>query len=251
MVPAVMISTVRSLLLAVTAAPIVAFPGDEMMRTVRVYDDHASLEVPADWSEIPPELLEFYSIRSAEASGGVVAETYQHGYRKGNPEADFAPPQILIQIRESGRISYRELLRLPSVEAVRSAAEELDARSGPFLRDLAVGEASFDPNSFSLRLTNTLDLSYEGRVIVKSASFLTERGTFTVHCYALLHQQLRMSPIFDRVLSSVRFDDALRYRPRFSDRLPHWSALLSYTIAAALAVAALLFHLIRRRRLKT
>ena len=37
------------------------------------------------------------------------AETYQHGFRPGDPDAEFALPQLLIQIREDGRL--REISR--------------------------------------------------------------------------------------------------------------------------------------------
>jgi hypothetical protein len=221
------------------------------MRTVSVYEGLVTLEIPADWNEIPPDVLEFYSIRSAEASGGVVAETYQHGFRQGDPEADFAPPQILIQIRESGRVNHRDLRRLPSVEDMRASAGELAEQSGPFLENLNPRQISYDPATYSLRISNTLDLSFEGLVIVDSASFLTQRGTFTVHCYALRQHYQKMAPVFAHVLSSVRIDESIRYRPRPADLLPRPAALAAYAIAATLAVAILLVHLVQRRRRQT
>lgn len=221
------------------------------MRTVSVYGGLVSLEVPADWNEIPPDVLEFYSIRSAEASGGIVAETYQHGFRQGDPEADFAPPQILIQIRESGRVNHRDLRHLPSVEDMRANAGELAQQSGPFLEGLNPRQISYDPATYSLRISNALDLSFEGRVIVDSASFLTERGTFTVHCYSLRQHYHKMAPVCGQVLSSVRIDEPLRYRPRLADRLPRPTALAAYAVAAVLAVAILLVHLVQRRRRQT
>ena len=114
----------RTALAAIILANLVlsaAFAGaDETVREVSVYGGLVSLEVPESWREIPPEVLEFYSLRSAEASGGRTAEIYQHGFRLGEPEADFAPPQILIQIRESGRIPYGSLLHLPPADVLRA-----------------------------------------------------------------------------------------------------------------------------------
>ena len=57
---------------------------EEPVRTVILYQGHATIEVPRDWHDISEESLEFYSLRSAEASGGRVAEIYQYGFRPGD-----------------------------------------------------------------------------------------------------------------------------------------------------------------------
>lgn len=233
------------------AAPASADGGGEF-RTVEVYDGLATIHIPEAWNEIPPDVLEFFTLQSAERSGGLVAEIYQHGYRPGNPEADFMPPQILIQIKESGRLSYGQFLHLPPVEDLRErTGERLDEHMGPYMEDLRLNDVLFDRHTFSIRVANTLDLSYEGKVIVHSASFLTERGLFTVHCYALLSQNLRMKPVFDTILDSVRFDESIRYRPRLGDRLPPRPALISYLIAAILTLIILVTYLAQHRRRHT
>ena len=71
------------------------------MRRVEVYQGLATFEIPVDWHEIPTDLIEFYALESAEASGGKLAEFYQHGFRPGNPENDFELPQILVQIKKA------------------------------------------------------------------------------------------------------------------------------------------------------
>lgn len=235
--------------LAALALPAAFADSDQPVREVSVYDGLVSLEIPESWNEIPPEVLEFYSLRSAEASGGRTAEIYQHGFRLGEPEADFAPPQILIQIRESGRIPYGSLLHLPPVDILRErSSSKMSALQGPFLAGAVLNQVSFDRERFTLRVDSTLDLALEGKVLVRSTSFLTERGTFTLHFYSLLEQNLRLRPVYDRVLASVRLDDALRYRPRLADRLPRGAALAAYAVAVVLAVAIFVVRLARRRR---
>jgi hypothetical protein len=122
---------------------------------------------------------------------------------------------------------------------------------GPLLKSLRLNDVFFDRESYTLRVANTLDLKIEGKVLVTSVSFLTERGLFTVHCYALISQHVAMKPVFDRILDSVRIDDAIRYRPRLNDRLPPRPALISYAIAFVLAVVVLVVHLVQRRRRAT
>jgi hypothetical protein len=250
--PLPMNARVITLMIAVSMALPVRVAADEAMRTVEVYDGLVTLDVPENWNEIPPDVLEFFSLQSAEESGGLVVEIYQHGFRPGNPEADFAPPQILIQIKESGRLNSRQFLHLPPIEVVRDhGAAELEERKGPLLEKLRLNEVFFDRENFSIHVATTLDLKFEGKVLVNSVSFLTERGVFTIHCYALISQHVAMMPVFDRIISSVRIDDSIRYRPRLSDRLPPRPALISYSIAFALAVLTLVVHLIQRRRRST
>jgi hypothetical protein len=237
------------LVMAIAALPSFAFSSDLLMRTVEVYGGLATLDIPETWNEIPPDVLEFFSLQSAESSGGLMVEIYQHGFRPGNPEADFAPPQVLIQIKESGRLNYRQFLQLPPIELVRDQeAGRLDERMGPLLENLHLNEVSFDRETSSVHVANTLDLKYEGKTMVTSVSYLTERGLFTVHCYALISQHLAMKPVFNSILESVRIDESIRYRPRLSDRLPPTPALISYAIALFFAVLVLVILLIQRRR---
>jgi hypothetical protein len=231
--------------LAMTVSP-VAFT--EEFRSVSIYDGHVVLDVPAEWNEIPRDVLEFYALRAAESSGGRMTETYQFGFRPADPELDFALPQLLVQIRESGRLNYRQFLHLPTVEDLRAVGERsLAEHVGPLMRGMEIGEAVFDEDSFALHLTNRLDLSFEGETTVDSVAFLTERGLFTIHAYVKASEAENMEPIVAHVIDSVRFDQELAYRPRLGDHWPPRPATL-FLLAALIVGAAAALHLLRRRR---
>ena len=76
-------TTILTLILA--AHPAAA--GQEF-REVTVYGGLVTLEIPADWDEIPQDLLESHSLNVAEASGGRITEIYQYGFRSSDPEVD-------------------------------------------------------------------------------------------------------------------------------------------------------------------
>jgi hypothetical protein len=222
---------------------------DRQFRRVSVYDGHVTLEVPAEWEEIPPELLESHSLQMAESTGGRLTEVYQHGFRSNDPEVDFVLPECLVQIRESGRLRYRQFLELPSIEEMRPVAEEaLADRSGTAVREMELRDAVFDHDTFSLHLRNTLELGYESKTTVESVAFLTERGLFTIHFYARTAQIDAMSPVYARIINSVRFDEELRYQPRLTDRLPSRLPVILLACAALIAIGATAAHLSRRRR---
>lgn len=224
-------------------------PAGGAFREVTIYDGHVTLEIPANWDAIPDKLLESHTLVLAETTGGLLTETYQHGFRTSDPEEDFVLPECMIQIRESGRLSYRQFMRLPSTDALDYAGRRaVDERSGPSVRGLELNRASFDPETFTLHLNNTLVLSYPGRTSVKSVAFLTERGLFTMHFYSRLKDTEAMAEISERVVSSVRFDDELRYRPRLSDAWPPAPSVILVLIGLSLAVVVLVVHLIQRRK---
>ena len=228
--------------------PVASSTTEEPMRTVTLYEGHATMETPRDWNDISAESLEFYSLRAAEASGGRSAEIYQYGFRPGDPQMDFALPQILIQIRESGRLPYGQFLHLPTLDEIQEDGNQhLTDRAGPMLRGIELEAARFDRRRYAIYLTNTLDLAFEGRVSVTTVSFLTERGLFTLHCYAGADHALVMAPLFDRVIDSVRFDGELRYKPRLGDRWPPRPSTVAYGVAALIAII-LILSLIRSRR---
>ena len=215
---------------------------------VTVYDGLVSLRLPEGWHEIPPTVLEYFTLSTAEATGGRTAETYQHGFRPGDPDAEFALPQLLIQIREDGRLASGHFRRLPSPEEVASQpGSPLADHRGSLVRDLQLTGVTYDPRRHCLRVDSVMELSIEGRVAVRSASFLTERGLLTLHFYELEDRLAATAPVFEEILDSVRFDARIAYRPRFADQ---WSsrhtAVVLFVLAAAFAAAAIVAR--RRRR---
>ena len=210
-------------------------------RTVSLYDGLVSLRVPSDWNEIPQGTLEYFSLRTAEATGGRVAEVYQHGFRPGDPQLSLSLPQLLIQIREDGRVPYGSFLRLPRPEEVAApAGTALSDPRGSGVRDVRLTSLAFDADSYCLRVDSVLDLPFDGPTLVRSASFLTERGTFTLHFYDLEDRGTESAPLFEAMVASVRIDDRLAYRPRPLDR---WSSRAAgvalFAVAALLAAVAL------------
>lgn len=237
---------VSGIVLAVAAGTCSA-PAAEPGRTVRLYDGMVSLSVPADWHEIPAATLEYFSLRTADATGGRIAEVYQHGFRPGDPQASLSLPQLLIQIREDGRLRHGSFRHLPRPEQVAAPAGTVlaDPR-GSLVRDVRLAGLAFDAHRFCLRVDSLLDLALGGPTLVRSASFLTERGTFTLHFYDLAERAATSGPLFDAIVASVRFDDPLAYRPRLLDR---WSSRAAGI--ALFAIAALLLGValaVRRRR---
>ena len=146
-------------------------------------------------------------------------------------------------------MKYGQFFHLPPIDTLRQHGREtLQDRGTDVISDARFNDVSFDRDNFNLLITNTVDFESAGKTIVVSASFLTERGLFTVHCYAHVSQNIDAAPIFDRVIRSVRIDESIRYKPRISDRFPPTPALIAYSMAAVLAVSILVILAVLRRR---
>lgn len=228
----------------------VAMPtGAVARRTVELYDGLVSIAIPADWAEIPPSDLEAFTLRLAETTGGQTAETYQHGLQHRNAPRLFAYPHVLVQIKETGRLSYGAFLSLPSVDEVQqTSSRRLVERGGPLVSGLSLDQLFFDRSRFALRMSSTIQTTTAGGVGVHSASFLTERGLFVVHCFDLISRFQLTAPLFARIVDSVAIRAPLAYQPRTLDRWPLLTRLDWRHAAVALVIAVLAAALVMRIR---
>jgi len=235
--------TVPVLLLAAAAAvaSTAASPASDLPgNTVSISDGRATFALPGGWTEIPPSDLEELTMRVAEATGGGMTEYYQHGYFPPSFIDDPWPPRLLVQIRESGRISYGRFLHLDSEPG------EANALNGklPLILGAAVDRMDFDTARMCIHLEHTLDLRFTGRIRILTAAFLTERGLFALH-FADREQRIAESRrVFDAVVASVSLDPEIAYQRRLTDRWPG----LPFFAAAALMTVLLIFTIARRRR---
>lgn len=228
--------------IAFLCLPAVATPSD-----VTLCDGLVAVTLPPGWREVPPEVLELYTVTMAEASGGRVTEVYQEAFQPEGASELVEYPRILFQVKDSGRQTYGPFLRVPSLdEVVRATGPRLDQAGSAGVSELSLDQLFFDRHRFALRVSTTLTVEGTGRVGVHTASFLTERGRLAVHCFEVMDRFGATAPLFDEVIRSVRIAPPLAYRPRLADRWPWLGALdwrfgalvgLIVILAGALAVA--------------
>jgi hypothetical protein len=233
---------VAAAVLLLVTLPGFAYPP---VRPVSIYGGLVALEIPGDWREIDSLHLEELTTWSAEATAGRSVEVYQHGFRPQDPGIDPRLPNILVQIRESGRLRYGRLLHLQPLDTLQNETHRSYPDGiPPLVMGVSVEDVSFEPTAYCLRLEHSLDLRFVGRVRVLTAAFLTQRGLVSFH---YVDRERRIGDgrvLFDRVVESVRLSPEIAYQPRMSDHLPG----LPYFIAAAVLAAALIALLLHRRQ---
>ena len=224
------------------AAPSTAEP---TVRAVTVYDGLATFELPLDWREVSPHELEDATLWAAEASAGRLVEVYQHGFRPTAAADDHGLPQLMIQIRESGRLRSGDLERLPPLDELQERAREVfPAAAPPLIVGLDLERVAYDGRRHLLSMEHRLDLRLRGEIRVLTAAFLTERGWLVFHLSERGQRLDAARRLFEGVVDSVRLDPAVAYRPRLADRWPGWP----FFAAAALTAAVLVGWLTLRRR---
>jgi hypothetical protein len=188
---------------------------------ISLYQGMVSMALPKGWVEVPPEDLEALSLYFAEQTGGRTAEIYQYGYRPRALPSQIGFPQILIQIRESGRLPYGLFMHLPTLAEIKDhTGKNVVERGGPLVRDYDTDSIRFDRPSMSLRISGVIKSAPPGPYVVLTGAFLTERGFFIVHCFELKSEIKKNRDVFEDVFASVNIHDPLRYRATLNDRWP-------------------------------
>lgn len=230
--------------ITLTAVGLSAAPAPDGRAPVTVYGDALTMELPEGWHEIDPQHLEEMSMWAADATAGRLVEVYQHGFLPPDFEADPWLPHLLVQIRESGRLSYGQFLDLQPLDDYRDDSHETFPRGlPPLIVGIEVERVAFDTRAFCIRLEHALNLRFKGPVRVLTAAFLTERGYVALH---FVDRESRIDEnrlLFDAIVESVSIGPPVAYRPRLTDRWPG----LPFFAAAAVVAAALLAFLIHRR----
>ncbi len=221
------------------AAP--AAPGEPETR-VPIAGGRATLPLPNGWIELDPILLGILADQLTVLSGGVTTERYQHGFR---PEdrigAAFGPPLVLVQVRDSGRVPYRDVAARGGDLPVPDRPGDFVRGTRPTLRGLEIRQVRFDRSRLAIRAEGVFERPSVPVTEIRSVAYLTSDGTLTVHGYLELPADSTEAAAVDRMLDGVRLGPELLYRPRMAERLA--AAALrpsSWYVAAGATVGILL-----------
>lgn len=220
---------------------------------VPIADGRATIALPPGWTELDPILLGLLADDLTRLSGGLTTERYQHGFRPedrlGGP---FGPPLVLVQVRDSGRVSYPDLAATVGPLPLPDSPGDFVRGTRPTLRGLEMERALFDRSRLAIRAVGRFERPSLPVTEIRSVAYLTSHGTLTVHGYLELPTDPTEAAAVDRMLEGVALGPELRYRPRLLECLAA-AALRSTTwyLAAAVTLGVLLVILgvaARRRR---
>jgi hypothetical protein len=241
---------VRIAATAAALAGLVPSPAAGEPERVPIADGRAAIALPAGWVELDPVLLELLTDELALVTGGLTTERYQHGFRPadrlGGP---FGPPLVLVQIRDSGRVPYRDLAAAGGALPRPDEPDEFARGTRPNLRGLTMERIVFDRSRLVIRAVGRFDRPSIPPTEIRSAAYLTSHGTLTVHGYLETPTSPEEGAAVDAMLDGIELGPELRYRPRLRERLA--AAALrpgTWYTAAVLTFAVLVVVTIRGLR---
>ena len=80
-------------------------------------NDGFTICLPEEWEEVPKQQLEAFSAAmAAQIKDASMIQTFEYGFQRGSTTNGLHYPYILVQIKNTGRISESQLRSLPELE---------------------------------------------------------------------------------------------------------------------------------------
>jgi hypothetical protein len=240
------------LLAAVAPAPPAA--RDNLTQEFRTKDGF-TIRLPADWVEIPRQVLDDFSARLRKTVTGMEKQSYDYGYQRGYDGRWFACPYLLVQVTRAGRIPEEELRKYEAVrrEAAK-AADRAQRGRGTVLSGATAGTPLYDAEYQALWTRLSINSAAQGKIEALCGTRLTEDGAVWITCYDTAADFDRDCGLFEDIIKQVTLERP--YQPRLTDAVPGPSWLGWHSIITGAAVGAIAGAIagvvvaIRRRRKK-
>jgi hypothetical protein len=215
----------------------------EAMQRFRYAQERFSIDLPANWKEIPKSILDSHA-RALLKGLPAGKQRIVHGYQLQSETAWFNHPYIIINFNDCGRIPESELEKSKNLKEI---PESIRANASKGMEQIIsqskISEPIFDADSNIIWMSASIKLEGAENLKVLSGMHLTEYGLLCVTCYAVESQMDENSLIFESIIKSVDITSILRYTPGSSDA-PSPAAKWVWGFVCA---AILIFYLTHRR----
>lgn len=183
--------------------------------------DNFTMSLPAEWIQIPRDVLDAYMKKMAELAPQAPKQTFEYGFQLKTPAGWFHYPYMLVQVRNIGRVPEAELKSLPRVEnALREGIKQAETGAKSLCAEMSVNKTYYDSDSHILWTQVSTEVVNVGTVRGVMAMILTERGIIQVMCYARSAEFEQYAPMFEEIARNVRVGETIRYRPKLTDSIP-------------------------------
>jgi hypothetical protein len=219
--------------------------------TIRDYpNDHFSISIPNGWTEMSKADLDGIAERARKLAPKLPL-SFQHGFRASRVASY---PEVLIQIRATGRLSESDLAGMPSFEKSTSEIRDRVNAQGPDMAalKLQIGKMAWDPDARILWARIAFHVEDGTSVAGLAGMRPTEEGALQVNCYAPAATFEQFSPTFASIISSATVSGPLKYQERsLATRIVNAVAVPSLIGVILGALIGVLIHAIvlsRRRK---
>lgn len=210
-----------------------------------------TFNLPADWEEIPQEVLEAAHSEARRQLPDAQVPRYDYGFQPVDNDHWMDYPYLLIQVNHLGRIPDRQLAEMPPID-MNALMREKSPDFAPLMSNLRFGQLQYDKDLGVVWMTSQSDIVGIGPILGLSGIIPTERGVVQLNGYARESDFANYIDSFRQMVLSVHIAPELAYRPRQgdSDGWLDWGEVGSSAMGGALIGAAIgvLLTLLRRRK---
>lgn len=211
------------------------------------------ISFPDGWVEIPRYAIDSYEKAIAELVPNGRAQHYDYGFQMVGSRAWLEHPYILIQVKNSGRLSMSQLKKIEGY----SIQEPLDQEKTNYsaIADIQTGKIVYDSKNKLFWMLAEFNVNNAGQVSGLSGIVPTEKGSIQVHAYCAKNDYPAYEPIFRSIAASVTPNPELAYKTRWHDSLPptitgiNWGKILGKTLALVI-IGGIVTLIMNRRRKK-
>ena len=193
------------------------------------------ISIPTDWEEIPKEMLDGYSKNLLELAPDAPVPNFDYGFQAGDSETWFSYPYILISIKNTGRLSKKELLSLPDL-SIDEYIDELGEAMENITSEVDMGQMYYDKASNIIWMHLEASVIGVGEIHGLNAMILTERGYIAAAAYSFKKDFTSYQALFRLIQKSILPIPSLRYESRITDSIPmsirgiNWAEVIAAAI---------------------
>jgi len=230
-------------------------PGAKYSQDFRTKDGF-TIRLPADWVEIPRQVLDDFSARLRKTVTGLEKQSYDYGYQRSSDGRWFACPYLLVQVTRAGRIPEKELRKYQAIRReVAKAADKAQGVRGTALSGATAGTPLYDAENHILWTRLSINSAAQGHIEALCGTRLTEDGAVWITCYDTAADFDRDCGLFEDIIKHMTLERPSK--PRLADAGPGpswlgWDSIITGAVVGGIAgVIAGVVVAIRRRRKRT
>ena len=176
--------------------------------------DGFSISLPADWVQIPREVL---VQRLSSMGPGAIPD---HAFQVDAGGQWLVLPYCFIQVRKVGRPPESSLTAYDEIKKGFASGMAQVKGEGGVLSDDSVSEMTYDQEAQLLLATTQLNVPGVGMLKSLWATKPTEEGVITMHFMATADEFEGYKELFESVARSIEVDDAIAYKARAASWSP-------------------------------
>lgn len=221
---------------------------------VKIEKNGYVISLPDEWIEIPSEVLEKYEKMVSVLAPNAKKQHYDCGFQLSGKENWLDYPYVIIQVKNTGRITESELAKIQDFSMQKTLDEE-GKNFSAVMSNIQAGDMIYDKENKIIWMRVEADVKEIGPISGISGMILTEKGLIQVNAYSLKEDYATYEPVFRSIVKSVTPSPELAYKSKWFDSLPvsltgiNWGKVGSKAVGGAIiaGIIALIIGIIRRK----